>query len=149
MNKGKPNPNAGRKKGSKNKSTIAKEIALEDFKELGRKHAKELFAIQLELAQGLQILHWKTFAKKDKKFGYYESTTFDKEIIKRYLDGEYTNSSTIYWLETKEPNNAALDSILNRTFGKPTEVVEMQGADGGNFWEGFMAAKKTNVLAKE
>ena len=46
-------------------------------------------------------------------------------------DGEYTlddpndPSATYYFITTKEPDNRAIDSILNRVFGKATDHIDV------------------------
>ena len=37
------------------------------------------------------------------------------------IDGEY------YFITTEKPDNSALDSLLNRAYGRPKEVVEHSG----------------------
>ena len=60
----------------------------------------------------------------------------DCDEIKSFLDahpeGEAGNvGDSYYYITTVKPDNSALDSMLNRAFGKPTEVHEISGLDGG------------------
>lgn len=132
---------AGRPKGSKLPATIDRENALKAYRERGAKLAQGLLNKQLVLANG------QTFLYKIEK--YYERNEKGKKILRQkapklvtqqweiesYLNGlvedhEMTEwGDTFYFITTKEPDSKTIDSILDRTFGKPAQIVS--GPDGG------------------
>jgi len=48
----------------------------------------------------------------------------------------------------RQGNNVAIDSLLNRAFGKPMQSVDMT-SNGENFWELFVKSSTVQPLAKE
>ena len=50
--------------------------------------------------------------------------------IRCYLDGDYDNDQTYYYITTVTPDNRALDSLLDRTFGKATQTIVSEDEDG-------------------
>jgi hypothetical protein len=143
-------PGAGRKKGSKAKKTLEKELVLKEVKERIMRNAQRILDAQFSIAQGQQFLYK---IKKKKRVGpkgriYYESqkpelVTAEWEI-EAYLDGLVENgdmddekdpSATYYFITTKEPNNMAIDSMMNRVFGRPKDSLDI--TSGGEPIKGF------------
>ena len=60
------------------------------------------------------------------------------------MDDENDPAATYYFITTKEPNNMAADSMLNRAFGKPTETHEISGPNGGPITVSDDKRKKVN-----
>lgn len=127
MAKGGARPGAGRKKGSKNPETIERERVLTEYRGKIMKHANILFRNQMHLAQGVSYLY-KFVKGKDKPVlvtnteemeQYILSemgTVFDKESV---IDPD----ATYYFMTTERPDNKAIDSMLDRTFGKATQPI--------------------------
>lgn len=141
----------GRPKGSVSAVTLERNKVLEGIRQRVMQKADFLFDKQLQLAAGQQFLYKieKEFIKtgelkngKDK--GYYKNKrpklVTDEWEIRAYLENlvdkangdiedEFDPAATYYFITTKEPSNQALDSMLDRTFGRATQPVS--GEDGG------------------
>ena len=142
---------AGRKSGSKNPATLERNKVLEAMRQRIMGKADFLLDKQFQLARGQQFLYKieKEFIKtgelkngKDK--GYWKNKrpklVTDEWEIRAYLENlvdkangdiedEFDPAATYYFITTKEPSNQALDSMLDRTFGRATQPVS--GEDGG------------------
>ena len=96
--------------------------------------AQKILDAQLSLAQGQQFLYRidTTIDKKGKKTRSKPILVINSKEISDYIDGEYGNGESLdtetefYFITTKEPSNLAIDSMFNRTFGKPTENVDIK-----------------------
>ncbi len=138
-------PGAGRKKGSKSPQTLEREEVLRQFRQRAMRSADLLFDAQMTLARGQTFLYridkeWiKTgVSKNGEEKGWWKSKkpvlVTDKDEIQEYLtnkdegDNENEEGSSYYFLTAKEPNNQAIDSILDRSLGKPTQPIG--GEDG-------------------
>jgi len=134
--------NSGRPLHSKNPATIEREEAARLFKERVAKNADKLFNAQLSLATGMQMLfviHTDSKGKRRKP----EIVT-DVDTISRFLDENegtdgimemkaHANDSKVedyFFLTTSAPNNQALEGLLNRSFGKAEEKVDLSNKDG-------------------
>ena len=137
-------PGAGRKKGSKSAKTLEREAVLAAFRQRAMKHADILLSAQLTRARGMSFLYK---IEKEKIVGpkggiHYVNkrpvlVTSEFEI-EEYLaglieegdmDNENDPGATYYYITAHEPDNSAIDSILDRTFGKPVQNVDMK-SDG-------------------
>lgn len=119
------------REGTKNKKTLAKEKAWEEYEQ---KMVDSLFAItraQLLMALGAQYLF-----KIEK---YYEGKKLVSKEPKRvtdpdemesylnmYINGEYDNSpnATYFFFTASDPNVSAIRDILDRLKGKPTQSID-------------------------
>lgn len=147
--KGGKRPGAGRKKGKKTAKTLEREAILKAFRERAMKHADILFDAQLTLARGQTFLFK---IEKELQIGpkggkrYVSSrpklVTTQSEI-EDYLagtiesgneDDENDPQATYYYITGKEPNNQAIDALLDRTFGKAVNRTELTGKDGGDLF---------------
>lgn len=136
----------GRPKGTKNPETLEKEATLAAYRQLGMKNAERIFYSQLHLTLGQQFLY-----KIEKEFvpnkkgsgGFYRNKrpklVTKEEEIRTHLDGaikngdmddDYDPAATYYFITTKESVYQAGDSILDRTYGKATQITELTGKDG-------------------
>lgn len=137
-------PGAGRKKGSKKPETLERERILAAFRQRAMQAADVLFNAQLSLARGQQFLYKITKKRVVGPKGgiHYESqkpklVTSQWEIEAllehRVESGDMHDSAdpsaTYYFLTTKEPDNKAIDSLLDRSLGKPAQPLS--GPDGG------------------
>ena len=115
----------GKKKGTKNQKTLEKELAQRRMEETILGELKDLLKAQIQIAKGT-IYIFKIV--KTKKGGKEHILLTDPGEIKYALDevdGEGTvEDGTYYYVATKQPDNRALDSLINRVFGKPKESVD-------------------------
>jgi len=151
--------------GTKNKTTIAREQVLEHLKQTISDRAKKLIDIQTILANGgikvFKIEYYyemvgKTSVKKAKK---PELVVTDDEIANA-LDFEFgdgdspSDDQAFYFVITKDPDNQAINSLLDRAFGKATEFKKV-GLDIGDVdeetkelarqaWGSYVKGKKGN-----
>jgi len=120
------------KRGTKTKNTIDREALLEMAKDIIAGRTKKLIDTQSIIAIGcikVFVIHtyYEGTGKNRKKMkSKPELVTRDAEIVKA-LDYEFNNGESpsdeddYYFVMTREPENVAIDSLLNRTFGKATE----------------------------
>lgn len=135
-------PGAGRKKGTKSAATLEKEAVMAAFRQRAMKVADLLLDSQLTLARGQTFLYkiekeWRGKGKSGYWFKKAPKLVTEQWEIEAFLEGEISSNeddndpgATYYFLTTKEPNNQAVDSILDRTFGKSIQGVELSGKDG-------------------
>lgn len=126
-------PGAGRKKGSKGKTTIEKKIIEDELKQRVLRSAQVLLSSQMNLAQGVQMLYC---IKTDKKGNRSKPELItDQGTIESYLDGEldYNEDGKYYFITTERPDNRALDSLFDRVFGKATQPIDLDPKDQGGF----------------
>lgn len=115
----------GREPGSKNKETVEKEVARKAFEDRILANLHELMTAQLNIARGASYMFR---IEEDKKTGHKEHILVDDpEEIKRVLDeceGTGMLDDQYYYITTKAPENRALDSLLDRVFGRATQKTE-------------------------
>ncbi len=152
---------AGRPSHSKNPQTVEREEAMRQFRERVAKNTDKLFNAQLSLATGTQMLfviHTDSKGNRRKP----EMVT-DQDTISRFLDenegvdgsmkmGNYAEGSKVddyFFLTTTPPNNQAIESLLNRTYGKATENVDIT-SDGEKLSNMiYMPVKKSEDYDKD
>lgn len=125
-------PGAGMPKGKVTVRTIQKRDAERYFKDRVIRSVGKLVDSQMNLARGCQFLMkiekeydkttkcWKT--KKNAR----PIIVKDKEEIANYLAGDYDNKpeADYYFMTTERPDNRALDSLLDRTFGRAVQNIK-------------------------
>lgn len=127
-------PGAGRPKGSENESTRLKREVKKKMEQRIMGVVDKLLNSQIGLADGSQtLIRIDRITKKDSKG---KKTTVEKHRIVDnptemldYFNGE-TDPNDFYYLTSKAPDNKAIDSLLDRTFGKATQKNEVGGIDG-------------------
>lgn len=134
----------GRPKGKKSLKTLEKEAVLKAFRERAMKHADILFDAQLTLARGQTFLYkiekeLVIGPKGGKKYiNSRPKLVTEQWEIEAYLareveegdaDDENDPNATYYFLTAKEPNNNAIEGLLDRTFGKATQSIELTPKD--------------------
>lgn len=125
-------PGAGRPKGSISKVRRTAKEAKERFIERVQDNVDTLFNAQLSLAKGEQHLFVKYHVGEGKERRAYVDIVTDPETIAEYLNdyGETLNQQSddeYYYISTRPANNQAIDSMLNRAFGKAPEKIEIEG----------------------
>lgn len=123
-------PGAGRKEHSKNPQTIEREEAARQFKERVAKNTDRLFNAQLDKALGEKYLMVITTTGEGAKQKRETTIVTDPDTIKRFLDSEedpkFGEENEYYFISTKPADNMAIDSLLNRSFGRATEKMEIE-----------------------
>ncbi len=133
-------PGAGKPKGSKNVATIEREKVLELAKNIIAGRTRRLIDTQTLLATGsFKIFkihyHWEGSGKKRTLIKDKPVLVDNDEEIIHVIDHEFGSGDMgnpndhdheaeeydYFFVTTKEPDNQAIDSLLNRTFGKATE----------------------------
>lgn len=85
------------------------------FKSKVARQAQRLYAAQMTLAEGSRVL-------VKQVSGGHRLVSNHQEIL-NFLDGKPQDG--VYLLTTERPNNMAIDSLLDRAFGKPTQTIEL------------------------
>ena len=123
---------AGRKEGSISKKTKEQKIVEEEFRQRVLKSMSELINSQMSLAKGCHYLFKiETKKWKDKKGNWKEEKKKPKivesqNIIESYLAGELDNEDNdYYFISTDKPDNRALDSLIDRVFGKAPQAIDV------------------------
>ncbi len=143
MAKGGHRPGAGRPKGRKDDATLEKEAVLKAFRTKVMNDADTLYAAQRALAKGFSYLYKieKEMIKGPKGGTSYKAkapklVTSQWEIEAWLRDKvsdvplEQGPGATYYYLVTEKPSSQAIDSLLDRTFGKAVQAVELGGPNG-------------------
>lgn len=114
-------PGAGMPKGKKLPRTLEREAMLKAIRERIVKDSHRLLDAQYSIALGQQFLFKIPKGKDDPVL------VKDEEEIRSFLRGEFDNNEDgHYFITTKEPDNRALDSLLNRTYGKATDHIDIK-----------------------
>jgi len=117
---------AGRPPGVMDEDTKKRRDAEKEYKRRVAGMTDQLLNAQLALALGEINLFKKT------KRGNKTITTLidDIETVKEYLSGNLKDKDNeYYYLATKPPDNKALDSVLDRTYGKSRQSVDITSGD--------------------
>lgn len=148
---------AGRPKGSENEETRKRRIAEREYKERVVAHIHDLFNSQLALSKGLSYLYRidETEDDKGKKIRKHVLVESPSEIRDVLDDLEGSTSGTsgegddekYYYITTKAPDNKAIDSMLDRVFGKAKQATVLEDPDGNalTFVVAEVIAKKNTI----
>lgn len=128
----------GRPKGRKNQATLEKEAILREYRQKVLQAADILFGSQLHLARGVTYLYkiekelqigpkgGKKYVKSKPKL-VTEQWEIESYLMGNIVDGDVGNDqdpdATYYFLTTEKPDNRAIDSMLDRTFGRATQPL--------------------------
>lgn len=114
----------GRPKGKKNAKTLEKDRVMDALRQRTLKAADKLLNIQLIAATGT---HKMVVVGKDSQGKLTARAVKEGKEMQNLLDtGEYGKDYLI--VAATEPDWKAADAMLNRTFGKPKETIELEGA---------------------
>lgn len=132
----------GRPPGSKTIETITREAAIKRFRDNVAQHTDILYFDQLSLARGAQYLfridkEWVKTGKGDKGFWRNKKpvkVTSPEEMME-YLteladnNGDIADdtdeSASYYFLAARDPQNNAIESMLDRTYGRAKSELEV------------------------
>ena len=139
---GGPRENSGRPLGKMNKNTLTKLAIKKKMQERIAAMADKLITAQASLATGVQMLFViRTDAKGNRS---RPELVTDEETIIDVLEALGGASGTLeddnseyFFMTTTKPDNQAIEALLNRTFGKATEKIEIEG--------GFFKADTLNI----
>ena len=133
----------GRPPGTKSVATLEREEVLKQMRQKVMGVADELFIAQMTLAKGYCYLY--KIEKKlligpkggKKYISQPPKRVVDLWEIEAYLCGlvdeddiDKGPGATYYYIVAKDPQNAAIDSLQDRTFGRSTQSVEVSNPDG-------------------
>lgn len=113
-------PNSGPKKGAIYKPTLSKAEGREILRAYVMQHMPAMTQAQVLHAQGIKHM---ILRGKD---GQFIRATDEKQIDAALAIGE-----SAYYLFTKDPSVQAYTDLMNRALDKPSEHVEVTGADKG------------------
>lgn len=122
-----------RLKGLAKLEDIAVEEIENEFKKRVGHSAHKLLNAQMSLALGTQTLYKVVLGvdEKGKPCRKHVMVTDDEEIRAYLDDPDLTNGSDYYYITTKTPDLAAINSALDRLFGKAsTKIVGANNPDG-------------------
>jgi len=119
--------NAGRPYGSMNTATKEQKVVQEAFRQRVLKSMDKLITSQMNLAEGIQMLY--RIDKDDKGKNSKPVIVTSKQEIEDYLAGETNNNGEYYFITTERPDNRALDSLIDRVFGKSISNIDIK-SDG-------------------
>lgn len=122
-----------RKKGLKALEEITIEEIEKDFKRRVGHSAHKLLNAQMSIALGTQSLYKviQGVDEKGKPTRKHVLVTDDEEIRNYLDDPSMMNGEDYYYITTKQPDNNAINSALDRLFGKAsTKVVGANNPDG-------------------
>jgi len=127
---GGPRKGAGRPEGQENEATKDKRIVQEEIKQRVLRSSDSLITSQMTLAKGIQMLY--RIDEDDEGKKSKPILIESQEEIESYLAGEYEGTSDYYFITTERPDNKALDSLLDRTFGKARQNIGIDGGEDGS-----------------
>ena len=136
----KGSPQRGGNKGWKAPQTIERLAAKRHMLQRIAQSTDALLNAQLNKAFGETFLMVRVTTGKGKTLKTKTEVVTDTETIKDYLidDGAALNSgnkSNYYYISKKPADNMAIQNLLDRGHGRPTEKVELGGADEGDLAE--------------
>lgn len=120
--KGGKMPGAGRKPGSLNKKTLEEKLIKEEMRQRILRSVQPLLDAQFSLAKGVNLLYY--VGKDSKGKNLKPELVTDRYTIEEYLIGALDDSDGYYYITTERPDNKAIDSLLDRTFGKAMQSID-------------------------
>jgi len=119
-------PNSGRPKGGENQETKRRKEIEVIMKQRILKSVDSLITSQMTLAQGVQMLY--AITTNEKGIRSKPTLITDQHLIEEFLAGELGGEKEeYYFITTERPDNRALDSLLDRTFGKANQSTTIKG----------------------
>lgn len=124
---GGPRPGAGRPEGKLGPKKIEEKNAMKYIRERVVSNIEPLVNTQLNLARGVTYLYKVVETGKGEKKKRETIRVTDEWEIKNYLDGVYENEidGAYYYITTKPADNKALDSLLDRVFGRAKQTIDL------------------------
>lgn len=120
---------AGRPKGKENQNTKERRIAEEEMRNRVIKSTDSLLNSQMALAKGEVNLYRVYYTGQGSKKQKHVDIVTDQETITEYLADSLNNGEDeYYYIATKSPDNRSIDSLLDRTYGKAKQSVDLTSA---------------------
>ena len=116
MPRGGKRPGAGRPKGSKEPQTLLRDMEREAMRQMVMAETAPMVAAQIANAKGIKYL-----VKRDAKTGKFV-TLDEAQTAKMIASGDIE----LIEVWEKIPNVQAFDSLMDRTYDKPTQHVDMK-----------------------
>jgi len=147
----------GRPKGTKNPETLMREEVLKNFRQKTMEVSDHLFSSQLALARGRSFLYkiekyYKGAGKERRLVKKPPKLVTDQWEIEAYLgmlveEGELNDpQATYYFIVTREPNIKAIDSLLDRAFGKPVQSINFSDEEGNSIIDEEVREKSRQAI---
>jgi len=126
---------AGMPKGMKTKKTMEKIEAETYFRQRVLDSIEKIVDSQMNLARGCQYLFKikKIYVEKEDKYvvpkGAKPEIVKSQTEIASFLAGEFDDRDECdyYFMTTEKPDNKALDSLVDRVFGKARQNISIEG----------------------
>ncbi len=121
----------GRPMGSKNKSTIEQNLIRDEFKSRILENIQELLTSQLIVAKGANYLYRIDEEKNSKgrvisKKHVIVTCPIEIQNVLDECEGTGDFEDNYYYITTKTPDTKALDSLMDRVFGKSTSSLDIK-----------------------
>lgn len=110
----------GKQKGTKNKATLEKELELEAMRQIVLEHLRPMTEAQIAHCQGVAYMVLR-----------HKDGTFTRATDVKQIDAACAAGAEAFQVFTQAPNTQAFTALLDRTFGKPAESLEVSGPDKG------------------
>lgn len=124
----------GRPRGSMTRTAKERKEALEAYKNRVAGNMDMLLDGQLTAARGMSFLYRiDTVMVGKRKERKPAVLVEDPNEIKDYLDGEYDGEEdTYYFITTKAPDQRAIDSMQDRTYGRSAQSIDLKDDEGNS-----------------
>lgn len=134
----------GRPKGKRSAATLEKEAILRAYRQRVMGITDDLLNSQLILARGMTYLYkiekeevigpkgGKSYRKKKPELvtDQWELEQFlENKIGDTYNDDPGNPAATYYFLTTKDPDPRAIEDMMNRTYGKSIQAIDLNPPD--------------------
>lgn len=140
---------AGRPKGSMNPDTKLRVAAKAEFQRRVARKVAPLFNAQFDLAIGEKYLMVKHVDYEDGKKKVSVEVVTNIDLIKQYIDDDgvsLNEGEDYYYMSVKPANNQALDSLLNRAFGKADESLDL--TSGGDKLNNYSSLSDEEITTR-
>lgn len=161
MTNGGKRPGAGRKPGSLNQKTIIEQMEADELRERVKKVSSMLITNQIGLAAGQTFLYKirKVVEKNDegkvtKITKLKPELVVDQREIEEYLGGLVENGNlddekaTFYFLTTKEPDSHAINTLLDRAYGRAPQESKIDLTTKGESLNKIYNDKQIESIAR-
>lgn len=115
----------GKKKGTQNKKTIDRKIVEEAFRQRILLNIQGLLTAQIKIAKGTSYLFKIVKTKKGGKEHILVDDPLEIKYVLDEVEGEGELDNNYYYISIKQPDNRALDSLMNRVFGTVKESLDI------------------------
>ncbi len=149
----------GRPPGRLNNVTLERQAILKAMQQRIMEAADFLLDSQIVLARGVSYLYkiekyWKKYGRRKVLMRKEPKLVTDPEEIRQYLvrllpeSGLHDQSptATYFFITTDKPDNRAIDSLWNRTFGRSVQPVALTDAEGNDVTDNESKAKAKKAI---